>query len=95
MAEAPDRRSRIAESLREVFDPVHCEVVDDSHLHAGHAGASSGGGHFCIVVVSDRFEGRSLLERQRLVFGALSGERSLDNILSLSMKTLTPEEWRG
>ena len=95
MAEAPDRRSRIAASLRESLDPVHCEVVDESHLHAGHAGASSGGGHFCIVVVSDCFEGRSLVERQRLVYGALGSEMGPDNIHALSMKTLTPDEWRG
>jgi BolA protein len=95
LSEVPDRRSRIAASLCEYFDPVHCEVVDESHLHAGHAGARSGGGHFCVVVVSDHFEGKSLVERQRLVFGALSDEMSPDTIHALSMKTLTPGEWRG
>jgi len=95
LAEAPDRLNHIAASLRESFDPVHCEVVDESHLHAGHAGAGSGGGHFRIVVVSDRFEGRSLVERQRLVYAALGDEMSPDNIHALSMKTLTPDEWRG
>ncbi len=94
MAEAPDRRSRIAESLREHFDPVHIEVVDESHHHAGHAGARSGGGHFRIVVVSDRFEGKRLVERQRLVYGALSEEMGPD-IHALSMKTLTPDEWQA
>ena len=69
-------------------------VVDESHHHAGHPGARSGGGHFRIVVVSDRFEGKRLVERQRLVYAALSEEMGPD-IHALSMKTLTPDEWQG
>jgi BolA protein len=93
LAERLDRRSRIAESLREHFDPVHIEVVDESHHHVGHAEAVSGGGHFRIVVVSDRFDGKRLVERQRMVYGVLS-EAMGDEIHALSMKTLAPDEWR-
>ena len=92
--ETADRRSRITASLRELFDPVHIEVVDESHLHAGHPGAKSGGGHFRVLIVSDRFEGESLVERQRLVYAALSDEMGPD-IHALSMKTLTRNEWQG
>jgi BolA protein len=92
--ETADRRSRITASLRERFDPVHIEVVDESHLHAGHPGAKSGGGHLRVLIVSDRFEGESLVERQRLVYGALSEEMGPD-IHALSMKTLTRDEWQG
>jgi BolA protein len=94
LEETADRRSRIAANLREHFDPVHIEVVDESHLHAGHAGARSGGGHFRVVIVSERFAGESLVERQRLVYGALSEEMGPD-IHALSMKTFAPDEWSG
>jgi len=89
-----DRRSRIVASLRAQLEPVHLEVVDESHLHAGHAGARSGAGHFRVVVVSDRFTGKSRVERQRLVYAALSGEMGPE-IHALSMKTLTPDEWEA
>ena len=92
--ETADRRSRIAASLREHFDPVHVDVVDESHLHAGHAGARSGGGHFRVLIVSDRFAGKNRVERQRLVYAALAEEMGSD-IHALSLKTLTPDEWSG
>ena len=88
-----DRSSRISASLHEHLEPVHLEVVDESYLHAGHAGARSGAGHFRVVVVSDRFAGKGRVERQRLVYAALSDEVGPE-IHALSMKTLTPEEWR-
>ena len=88
----PDHRERIETALRERLDAAHVEVVDESHLHAGHAGAAAGGGHFRAVVVSPRFEGRGRVERQRLVYGALSAEMGSE-IHALSLRTLTPHEW--
>jgi BolA protein len=90
----PDRRSRIEETLRASMQPDYLEVVDESHLHVGHAGARSGGGHYRLVVVSDRFEGKSLVQRQRLVYDALSVEMG-GEIHALAMKTLTADEWKG
>ncbi|MCS5635267.1 MAG: BolA family transcriptional regulator, partial [Myxococcota bacterium] len=52
-----DRRSRIEEKLARELEVLHLEVVDESHLHAGHEGARSGGGHFRATIVSSRFEG--------------------------------------
>ncbi len=92
MDETSDRRSRIAASLREHFDPLHLDVVDESHLHAGHEGAKSGGGHFRVLIVSDRFAGEGRIARQRLVYGALS-EAMGPEIHALSMTTLSPDEW--
>jgi len=88
-----DRRARIEETLRRELaaDPVM--VVDESHLHAGHAGARGGAGHFRAVIVSARFEGRSAVERQRLVYAALAAEMGRE-IHALSMQTLTPAQWR-
>ena len=89
-----DRRERITAKLRERLDPAHLDVVDESHLHAGHAGAKSGAGHFRVKIVSDRFEGENRVARQRLVYAALSEEMGPE-IHALSLETLTPGEWKG
>ncbi len=89
-----DRRAHIESKLRDALEAVHVEVIDESHLHAGHAGARSGGGHFRALIVSERFEGANAVARQRLVYAALSREMDGD-IHALSMRTLTPSEWDG
>jgi len=94
MVAAPDdRRARIEEAIRERVAAVHVEVIDESHLHAGHAGAASGGGHFRATVVSNLFEGKAPVARQRLVYAALAAEMVAD-IHALSLKTLTPKEFQ-
>ena len=89
-----DRKSRIEARLRDALDASHVEVVDESHLHAGHAGAASGGGHFRALIVSAKFDGQSRVARQRLVYAALADAMGPE-IHALSMKTLTPEEWKA
>jgi len=91
---AAPRRERIESLLRERLAARHVEVIDESHLHAGHAGAAGGAGHFRAVVVSPLFEGKSLVERQRLVYGALAGMMGPE-IHALAMQTLTPEQWKA
>ena len=88
-----DRRERIEHKLHERLEATHVEVIDESHLHAGHAGAASGGGHFRALVVSPRFAGLSMLEAQRLVYAALAEEMG-GEIHALSVRTLTPERWK-
>jgi BolA protein len=88
-----DRRARIESRLRSELAAEPVLVVDESHLHAGHAGARGGAGHFRAVIVSARFEGRSAVERQRLVYAAL-GDLMGREIHALSMQTLTPAQWR-
>ncbi len=88
-----DRAERIAELLRDGLDALHVEVEDESHLHAGHAGArESGGGHFRAVIVSDRFEGLSRVAAQRVVFAVL-GELMSTEIHAFAMTTYTPAAW--
>ncbi len=87
-----DRRARIEEALRAKLAALHVEVVDESHLHAGHAGAASGGGHFRATIVSPRFAGLSRIAAQRLVYQAL-GELLGGEIHAIAMTTLTPEQW--
>jgi BolA protein len=89
-----DRRARIERKLRERLGALHVEVVDESHLHVGHAGAASGAGHFRALVVSPRFDGLSLVAAQRLVYEALGDEMG-SAIHALSVQTLTPERWDG
>ena len=89
-----DRRQHIETKLRDTLGADHVEVVDESHLHAGHAGARDGRGHFRATIVSDRFEGANTLARQRLVYEVLA-EEMRSEIHALSMQTLTPSEWTG
>ncbi len=66
-----NRIERMDALLRDRLEAVRVEVIDESHLHAGHAGARSGAGHFRAHVVSPRFAGLSRVEAQRLVYQAL------------------------
>ena len=89
-----DRRERIEAKLRDGLEATHVDVVDESHLHVGHAGAASGGGHFRATVVSARFAGLSKVQAQRLVYQTLAEEMT-GEIHALSMTTLTPEQWEA
>ena len=63
--------AEIESELRATLQPLALEVQDDSHLHAGHAGAREGR-HFSVRVVSERFNGLSRLARHRLVYDSLN-----------------------
>ena len=87
-----DRVGWIDATLRQAFAPSHLVVEDESALHAGHAGAASGG-HFRVLIVSDAFRGQGAVARQRAVYAAL-GDAMRSDIHALALRTLTPEEWR-
>jgi BolA protein len=70
--------------------PLAIEIIDDSALHAGHAGAGQGG-HYRLRIVADAFSGKSTVARHRLVYAAL-GELMRSRIHALSIKALAPEE---
>ena len=72
------------------LEPLRFEVIDDSALHAGHAGAREGG-HYRLLIVSSRFAGKTTLQRHRLIYDAL-GELMRSRIHALSIRSLTPEE---
>ena len=83
---------RIREKLSIAFNPTMLNVIDESHRHAGHAGARPGGEtHFRVEIVAAAFEGKSRLERQRLVYAALKEEMS-QKIHALSLVTRAPGE---
>lgn len=89
-----DRVAMIRERLTAAFAPSVLNVVDESHMHAGHAGAASGMGHFAVVIVSDAFAGKNLLARHRMVYEAL-GDAMKTDIHALSVKAYTPQEFQA
>ncbi len=81
--------------LTEAFQPTRLAIVDDSHKHAGHAGARPGGeSHFSVEIVSPAFAGKSRIERQRLVYAALAAELR-EQVHALALRTLAPDEDRA
>ena len=86
---------RIRAKLVSALMPTRLEIHDDSHRHAGHAGARPGGeSHFRLEIVSRSFAGQNRLARQRLVYGLLA-EELRGNVHALQLVTLTPEEDAG
>jgi BolA protein len=81
---------RLRERLRSLR-PCAVEIDDDSARHAGHEGAKSGGGHYRLRLVSERFAGLSRLARHRLVYDA-AGDLMQREIHALTMVLQTPEE---
>jgi BolA protein len=83
---------RLRDALQQALNPIALEVQDDSHLHAGHAGAREGR-HFSVRVVSAAFDGLSRVARHRLVYDAA---RPLidEGIHALAIDARTPAEAR-
>jgi BolA protein len=68
-------RDRIAQKLETAFSPAHLDVQDESHQHAGHAGSRpEGATHFRVTIVSQAFQGKSRVERHRMINAALAQE---------------------
>lgn len=82
----------IKRKLKEGLAAAHLVVVDESHLHQGHAGSREGGeSHFRVEVVSHQFIGKSRIDRQRLVYGILADELK-GPVHALSIIAKTPDE---
>jgi len=76
------------------LEPVQVDLADESALHAGHAGAQSGGGHFRLTIVSRGFQDQHTVARHRMVYAAL-GPMMKREIHALAIKALTPDEASG
>jgi BolA protein len=85
-----ERVARIEALLVEAFAPEHLLVKDQSHLHAGHAGAQDGRGHFDVTIVAGAFAGKMPLARHRMVYDALGTMMETD-IHALSIHARAPE----
>ena len=89
MIDNSERIPRIKEKLLSGLDAERVDVIDESHKHAGHAGAKTGMGHFEVHIVAAAFTGKSLLERHRMVYEVL-GDMIQNDIHALSIKASTP-----
>jgi BolA family transcriptional regulator, general stress-responsive regulator len=83
------RVEMIRERLLDALEPELVEIEDESHLHAGHAGARDGRGHFRVTVVAEAFSGQPPLKRHRLVYAALGPLMDTD-IHALTIHALAP-----
>ena len=86
-----DRAALIEEKLAAAFSPSRLLVKDQSHLHAGHAGARDGRGHYDVTIVAEAFSGKRPLERHRMIFAALGSLMETD-IHALRIHASTPDE---
>jgi len=84
--------TRLRTKISNALQPTRIDIVDESHRHAGHAGADPvGETHFNITIVSAAFDGKSKVARQRMVYDAVAQELK-ERVHALSLKTLTPAE---
>lgn len=86
-----ERIEAIQQALESAFSPLHIQVKDQSHLHAGHAGARDGLGHFEVTIVADAFDGMSRIERHRMIYAAL-GTMMQTDIHALKINAFSPAE---
>jgi len=85
-------KGNITNKLREAFSPESLDVADESHLHEGHAGHRPGGEtHFRVNIVSAAFEGKSRIERHRMINSTLAAELQ-GSVHALAIKAQAPGE---
>ena len=73
----------------QALEPAELEIIDDSHLHAGHAGSQGGASHFTVIISSKQFTGLNRVAQQRLVYGTVADLMPFP-IHALALKTSTP-----
>jgi len=86
-----ERVDAIRAAIEAALTPVSLEIEDESHRHAGHAGAADGRGHFRVDVVSEAFAGLGPIARHRAIYAAV-GELMTTDIHALSIRARTPSE---
>ena len=86
-----DTPELIVSRVREHLSAESVEIEDQSHLHAGHAGAADGGGHYEVTIVASCFKGLNTLARHRLVYEAV-GDLMKKEIHALSIQAYNTEE---
>jgi BolA protein len=84
-----NRAQRLRERLESRFVPIQLTVEDESHLHAGHAGAAGGQSHFRIRIVSEAFRGMPPVARHRLIYAAVDDLLKSD-IHALALEAVPP-----
>ncbi len=85
-------RDTISNKLQEAFTPESLQVVDESHLHEGHAGHRPGGEtHYRVYIVAEAFQGKSRVDRHRMINAALAAELS-GSVHALAIQAKAPGE---
>lgn len=74
-----------------LLEPLSVEIIDESHLHAGHAGSRDGAGHYRLQIVTTQFIGKNTIARHRMIYSAL-GEMMKSEIHALNIQAMTPNE---
>ena len=82
---------RIEAKVLDGMQPTHLEVVDESYMHSVPVGAES---HFRLLIVADRFDGKSSVQRHQAVYALLADEVQ-NHIHALGLQTMTPAEWEA
>ncbi|WP_404355743.1 BolA family protein [Methylotuvimicrobium sp. KM1] len=82
----------IRKLLNDSLKPEQIEIIDNSAAHAGHIGSQSGGGHYHVTIVSDAFEGKTLVQRHQLIYKAL-GDMMKQQIHALGINAMSPSEY--
>ena len=84
-----DRARRLRDRLEREFTPLELVIEDESHLHAGHAGAAGGASHFRVRIVAEAFGGLTPVARNRLVYAAVA-DLIPGEIHALALQALPP-----
>tara|TARA_B100001996_G_scaffold149802_1_gene114016 strand:- start:201 stop:470 length:270 start_codon:yes stop_codon:yes gene_type:complete len=85
-----EKRIKMIKDKLDSLNPIKIKIEDQGYLHVGHAGAKSGG-HFKLIIISEHFKNKSLIERHRIIYDAL-GALMKTEIHALSIKAYSPNE---
>jgi BolA family transcriptional regulator, general stress-responsive regulator len=83
--------ARMRVQFENALKPESIEIVDDSHHHAGHAGARDGKGHYSVRIVASCFKGLRPMARHQMIYRAVADLMHTD-IHALSITALAPDE---
>jgi BolA family transcriptional regulator, general stress-responsive regulator len=86
-----NERATIMRARLAALEPLQLEIIDESHKHAGHAGAREGGGHYVMRIVSAQFAGKNTVARHRMIYSAM-GDLMKREIHALTLQALAPDE---
>jgi BolA protein len=81
------RKAEIIKRLNEAFEPETLGVEDESYMHKGHEGAKDGRSHFRVLIISEAFENKNLIDRHRMIY------RVLDEMMRIDIHALAIDAW--
>ncbi len=85
MLTSKDRIALIRERIVQKIQPEKLQIIDESQAHVGHAGASTGAGHFAVIIRAEAFQGKSLVDSHRMIYDAI-GDAMGSEIHALRIK---------